>query len=192
MGFALLLVSVALLSLLALGALLFVPVMKRQRQSIAQRETLSREYAARAGYEEARNRMELPSFRLGFHETVFFERVVNGCRTEVRIRRQPDVVLTLDGRVLEGLDRQTANVRATAMDANFRRVRLARSIEVYLVESRSFAPSSAPEVRVWGVLARADRGWLQQIGLFLERGYLSERSRRPSLPGSSLNSKDAP
>ena len=119
-GFVILLVLTALLSLLALAALVYAPVMKRQKQSVAIRETLSREYAARAGYEEARNRMELPTFRLGVHETAFFEKDIDGSTTAVRIRRQPDVVLTFDGRVLEGIECQTADLGATAMDANLR------------------------------------------------------------------------
>jgi hypothetical protein len=174
-GSALTIVLIAVLILLPLSLILTAMILKWQRQSAEFRDGLSMEYAARAGLAEAFNRISAARFSLGPNENTDFEMNDAGSfQVRVRVSRTQDVILSLDGRAVEGPEASSIDLEQTAVDPDLRRVHLYRKLDVYHVEARVSSKPGWVSVRLSSILIRPEKGALQQVGLRVERGYLGE------------------
>jgi hypothetical protein len=174
-GSALTIVLIAILILLPLTLILTGMILKWQRQSAEFRDGLAMEYAARAGLAEAFNRISSRRFSLESGKSTGFEMKDTGdFVAQVRVERKPDVVLSLDGRVLRGIEASNVDLSQTATDPDLRRVRLYRMLEVYLVEARTSSRPGWVSARSRAILLRPDDGPLRQVGLRVEQGYFDE------------------
>ena len=171
-GSALLVVLVALLLLLPLSLILARMVGMWQRQSAEFRDLMAMEYAAEAGFADATTRLAARQIDLSPDESRSFAVYdLGGLSASVRVSRQPDVVLALDGSVLEGIEAKKVDLSSVGLDPDLRRVRRFRRLEVYLVEVRVSARPSLADVRLRGVLVRPQGGQLLQGGVNLDRGF---------------------
>ncbi len=176
-GSTLTIVLIALLILLPMTLILSGMILKWQRQSAEFRDGLAMEYTARAGLAKAFNQISAGSFSLEFGKNMDFEMEDAGSFVaRVRVARKADVVLSLDGRVLEELEASKVDLNQTATDPDLRRVRLYRGLEVYLVESRVSSKPGWVSVRLSAILLRPDNGPLRQVGLRVEKGYFEEEA----------------
>jgi hypothetical protein len=87
------------------------------------------------------------------------------------VSRQPDAVISLDGRVLDALEAAAADLTQVGLDPDMRRVRLFQKLEVCLVEVTVAGPGSLAGVRLWGVLVRDRGGTWRRAGLRMDRGF---------------------
>jgi Tfp pilus assembly protein PilX len=134
-GAALVTVLVAIIVLLPPTIVLATLALRWQRQSIDFRDQIAQELAAEGVLEEARARLSGSGIDLSPNEgTTFVPREIDGLDSGVRVSRAEDVVLALDGRVLEGLAATSVDLNATGTDAEGRVVYQFRKIEIYLVE----------------------------------------------------------
>jgi hypothetical protein len=180
-GVALVVVLLAILILLPPTLVLATLALRWQRQSIDLRDTLGEELAARAVLGEAVGRLAVGSIEMAPTESrTFLPQPIEGVRTDVRVTRSEDVILTSEGRILEGVEAQNADLERTGADPEGRVVYLYRRLEVYLVEvDVSRRPSLAP-VRLYGVLARLPEGTISVLGVTLDRRF--DTSRAPVAP----------
>jgi hypothetical protein len=176
-GSALVVVLVALALTLPLALLLMSTAFVAQRQARSVRDLTALDYAVRAGFGDAQARLATGRIDIAPDEASSYETIVDEITVRVRVERQPDVVLSLDGGVLEGPEARAVDLDAVGFDPTMRRVRQYRLLEVYLVESRAEG-SGLPMVRLSAVLAGAEGGPLKQVGLVVERGYFDEIERR--------------
>ena len=134
-GIALVVVLLAIVVLLPPTILLSALAIRWQRQAIDLRDGVAEEFAAQAGFEEARNRIASATFGLAPNEaTSFIVEELNELTPNVRVARGEDVVLTLNGRVLSGAVAERADLEQTGTDPEGRVVYQYRKLEVYVVE----------------------------------------------------------
>lgn len=171
-GAALVVVLVALAVLLPLALVLSQLVLMRYRQVGVFREDLVGQTAVRGALDLAMARLRSRQIVLGLDETEPFEAGKPGTwPVHVRVSRQPDAVVTLDGRLL-GPDRAFGlDLQRVGLDGEGRLVRQYRKLEVYLVEAESPARVAAPAVRLLAVVARLENGGVVCLGLRYDRGY---------------------
>ena len=136
------------------------------QQSLAFRDRIAQDLAAEGVLAEARARLSGQGMDLAPSEgATFVPRSIEGIDARVRVSRAEDVVLTLDGRVLEGLAASSADLDLTGTDAEGRMVYQFRKLAIYLVEIDVSARASLPPVKLYGVLAKLPDGSLQTLGL---------------------------
>ncbi|HEX9723857.1 MAG TPA: hypothetical protein VGC53_06200 [Vicinamibacteria bacterium] len=171
-GSALVVVLLMLLLLLPVTLILARFVMHWQGGAALFHRMTGMEYAARAGFEEAGNRLAIEQIRLDLNGSMAFEvRGLEGHTARVRVGRQPDAVISLDGRVLDALEAAAADLTQVGLDPDMRRVRLFQKLEVCLVEVTVAGPGSLAGVRLWGVLVRDRGGTWRRAGLRMDRGF---------------------
>jgi len=169
-GAALVTVLVAIILLLPPTIILASLALRWQRQSIDFRDRIAQELAAEGVLEEARARLSGSGIDLAPNEgTSFVPRRNQGLQSKVRVSRAEDVVLSLDGRLLEGLAATSVDLDATGTDAEGRVVYQFRKVEIYLVEIDVSRRASLPPVKLYGVLAKLPDGSLQTLGLTRRR-----------------------
>ena len=169
-GAALVTVLVAIIVLLPPTVILASLAIRWQRQSIDFRDRIAQELAAEGVLEEARARLSGNGIDLAPNEgTTFVPREIDGLDSDVRVSRAEDVVLSLDGRVLEGLAASSVDLEQTGTDAEGRVVYQFRKVEIYLVEIDVSRRASLPPVKLYGVLAKLPDGSLQILGLTRRR-----------------------
>ena len=169
-GAALVTVLVAIVVLLPPTVILASLAIRWQRQSIDFRDRIAQELAAEGVLEEARARLSGNGIDLAPNEgTTFVPRSIEGLDSDVRVSRTEDVVLSLDGRLLEGLAATSVDLEQTGIDAEGRVVYQFRKVEVYLVEIDASRRASLPPVKLYGVLAKLPDGSLQTLGLTRRR-----------------------
>lgn len=173
-------VLLAMMVLLPLALTLLTMVRARLQQSIDYRDLVAEEAAARAGFEEARSRLMAGGVELSPREAFSFETQVEALTTAVRIEREPDAFLTLDGRVLGPLETGEVDLSLAGYDAEGRRVFMYRKLEIYLVEATVRSRPALPGACLLAVLAREQNGAVALIGLTLERGFVEPKPARPS------------
>jgi hypothetical protein len=165
-GAAVATVLVAIVVLLPPTILLASLALRWQRQSIDFRDRISQELLAEGALEEARARLSGAEIDLAPDEgTTFVPRSARDAESHVRISRASDVVLTLDGRLLEGLAAGSVDLEQTGVDAEGRVVYQFRKIEVYLVEIDVSRRASLPPLKLYGILGKLPDGSLQTLGL---------------------------
>jgi len=169
-GTALVTVLIAIIVLLPPTIILATLALRWQRQSIDFRDRIAQELAAEGVLEEARARLSGSGIDLPPNEgTTFVPRRIDGVDSTVRVSRAEDLVLTLDGRLLEGLAATSADLEQTGTDAEGRVVYQFRKVEVYLVEIDVSRRASIPPLKLYGILARLPDGSLQTLGLTRRR-----------------------
>jgi hypothetical protein len=169
-GAALVTVLVAIIVLLPPTVLLARLALRWQQQSVAFRDGIAQEMAAEGVFEEARARLSGGGIDLAPNEgTTFVPRAASDLDAKVRISRAEDVVLTVDGRVLEGTAAGSADLEQTGVDAEGRVVYQFRRIEVYLVEIDATYRATLLPLKLYGVLAKLPDGTLQTLGLTRRR-----------------------
>ena len=174
-GSALVMVLLMLLVLLPLTLILGRLVMQWQRGATQFVSFAEQEYAARAGFEDALKRLGLNEFDLGVDESTEFKLDGIGAHgARVKVSREADAVLSLEGRVLEGIEATRADLDRTGWDHDLRRVYQFRKLEICRVEVIVPGPRSLAGVRLWGVVVRAPNGPWQRAGLRVDRGFFSE------------------
>ena len=165
-------VLLMLLLLLPLTLILSRLVLQWQRQAADFYAMTGLEYAARAGFEDAVSRLGTERIQLRPNEsTRFAVEGVGGHTAYVRVSRQADSVVTLDGRVLEGIEAAQAELDQMTVDPDLRRVHLFRKLEVCRVEVTVAGPPSMAGVRLGGVMVRATGGTWRRAGLRIDRGF---------------------
>jgi hypothetical protein len=171
-GTALVVVLVALLILTPLMLILSAMVLRWQQQAAELRDVMELEYVARSGWVSAANQLHMRNIDIPVGATATLELAeLSEFATKAQISRDPDAILSLEGRVLVGLDSRKVDLDATAIDPDYRRVRRFRRLEVYLVDIFITQRPSIPGVRLRGILIRTDDGEVRQIGLRVDREY---------------------
>ena len=85
--------------------------------------------------------------------------------------READIVLTQNGRVLEGAAADRADLELTGVDAEGRVVYKFKKLEIYVVQVDVSRRPTLPAVRVYGVLAKLPEDRIEILGTSLTRGY---------------------
>ena len=171
-GSALVVVLLMLLLLLPLSLILGRLVMQWQGRAAHFSGAAELEYAARAGFEDTIARLGTQTIDLDADRSTEFQiEGLNGRTARVKVSRQADAIVSLDGRVLEGLEARRADLDQMTLDPDLRRVHLFRKLEVYLVEATVSGPPALGGVRVSGVLVRPDDGPWLRAGLRVDRGF---------------------
>jgi len=177
-GSALIVVLLAMMVLLPLALTLLIMVNSRVRHAVDYRDLVAEEAAARAGFEEAWARLAAGAEALSPGDESSFETELEALTVAVRISREPDALLTLDGRVLALVEAAEVDLSRASYDAEGRRVFLYRKLEIYLVEATVRSRPALPAARLLGVLARQQDGSVAPIGLTTERGYFEPKKTR--------------
>ncbi|MGH9461150.1 MAG: hypothetical protein ACRD1X_08020, partial [Vicinamibacteria bacterium] len=174
-GSALVVVLLMLLLLLPLTLILSRLVMQWQRQAADFYAMTGLEYAARAGFEDAVSRLGTEKIQLRPNESTTFEvEGIGGHTAHVRVSRQADSVVSLDGRVLEGIEAALADLDQMTVDPDLRRVHLFRKLEVCRVDvtvARPPSKASMAGVRLGAVMVRVTGGAWRRAGLRIDRGF---------------------
>ena len=171
-GAALVVVLLAIAVLLPPTVLLAKLALKWHRQSLDYRDTISEEFIAHAGFEEARNRVALDGLGLAPNEgSAFVVDTLGDLQASVRVAREFDIVLTQNGRVLEGVAAQKVDLELTGVDAEGRVVYRFKKLEIYVVRVDVSRRPTLPAVRVYGVLAKLPGGSIEVLGKSSARGY---------------------
>lgn len=171
-GVALVVVLLAIAVLLPPTIVLATLALKWQRQSLDYRDTISEEFAAHAGLEEARVRVAADGLGLEPNEgSSFVVDDLGELGADVRVAREEDIVLTQTGRVLQGSAAEKADLELTGVDAEGRVVYQFKKLEVYVVKVDVARRPTLPEVRLYAVLAKLPGGGIEVLGSSLTRGY---------------------
>ena len=105
----------------------------------------------------------------GISDCVTIPQGIQDLASKARVSRAEDVVLTLDGRVLEGAAATSVDLEQTGTDAEGRVVYQFRKVEIYLVEVDVSRRPSLPSAKLYGVLGKLPDGKLQTLGLTRRR-----------------------
>jgi hypothetical protein len=172
-GAALLLVLIALVALMPMALFLSDFAWRRQRQVNARTQNVGGQAAVRGALDLAMARIQSGRIRLlGPDQSERFELEESEVRpVRVRVSRQSDAVLGLEGRVLTPEEAAEVDADERGIDALGRVVRQYRRLEVYLVEAESPARHPFGAVRLLAAVARLDSGEVVCIGVRYDRGY---------------------
>ncbi len=84
---------------------------------------MEQEYAARAGFEDALRQLGMNELKLGLDESTEFQlEGFEGHGARVKVSREADAVLSLEGRILEGVEATKADLDQIGVDPDLRRV----------------------------------------------------------------------
>jgi hypothetical protein len=172
-GAALLLVMIALAALMPLALLLSDFAWRRQQQVNARQQDLAGQAAVRGALDLAMGRIQSGSLRLhGPDQSERFElEEPEGRPVRVRVSREADAVLSIEGRLLGPEDAAMVDVDQLGIDGLGNQVREYRRLEIYVVEAESPARRPFGAVRLLAAVARLDTGETYCIGLRYDRGY---------------------
>jgi len=175
-GAALLIVLIALAALMPLALLLSDFAWRRQQQVNARQQDLGGQAAVRGGLDVAMARVQSGRLDLrGADQSEEFEmEEPEGRPVRVRVSRQTDAVLSLEGRLLTPEEAAMVDVDALGIDGLGNVVHEYRRLEVYLVEAESPARRPFGAVRLLAAVARLDTGEIYCIGMRYDRGYFRE------------------
>ena len=171
-GAALVIVLLAIAVILPPTLVLASLALRWQRQSLDYRDTISEEFIAHAGFEEARNRVTADGLGLAPNEaSSFVVDDIDDQRADVRVSRAADIVLSQGGRVLEGTAAERADLELTGVDAEGRVVYQFKRLEIYVIRVDVSRRPNLAGVRVYGVLAKLPDGSIEVLGKSSARGY---------------------
>ena len=172
-GAALLLVLIALAGLMPLALLLSDFAWRRQRQVNARQQNMGGQAAVRGALDLTMARLQAGNIVLvGPDQSARFELdEPEGRAVRVRVSREGDAILSLEGRVLTPQEAADLDLDQLGIDGLGRVVRQYRRLEVYLVEAESPARSPFGAVRLLAAVTRQDTGEITCIGLRYDRGY---------------------
>lgn len=186
-GAAILVVLLAIVVLLLPTMVLMSLAFRWQRQAIDFRDLTGSEQAAWAGFEEARLRLSGNDLRLEPGEaSVFARELPEGLRASVRVERMDDVVLTLEGRMLDSVAARQVDLEHVGVDPEGRTVYQYRKLAMYLVRSEVRRRPTLPVARLYGVVAELpDDGGLEVLGLDVRRVFDDAAPRGTDAPFGS-------
>ncbi len=172
-GAALLIVMITLAALMPLALLLSDFVWRRQRQVNARQQDLGGEAAVRGALDLSMARLQSGRLSLrGPDQSERFELEEPESRpVRVRISRQTDAVLSLEGELLTPEEAAMVDVDALGIDGFGNVVHEYRRLEIYLVEAESPARRPFGAVRLLAAVARLDTGEIYCLGMRYDRGY---------------------
>ena len=174
-GVAVVIVLLAIVILLPLTLVLATFAFEWQRLSLNYRDTISEEFAAQAGFEEARQRIAATGAHgldLEPNEgSTFVVEELEEFGTRVRVAREEDVVLSQTGRILDRAAAGKADLELTGVDAEGRVVYQYRKLEIYVVQVDVSRRPTLPGVRLYGILAKLPEDTIEILGTRLSRGY---------------------
>ena len=172
-GAALILVMIALAALMPLALLLSDFAWRRQQQVNARQQDLAGQAATRGALDLAMGRIQSGGLVLrGPDQSERFElEEPEGRPVRVRVSRETDAVLSVDGRLLAPEDAAMADVDQLGIDIFGNQVREYRRLEIYIVEAESPARRPFGAVRLLATVVRLDTGETSCIGLRYDRGY---------------------
>jgi hypothetical protein len=165
-GAALLIVVLCLAALLPLALGLSSLVLRRQRQVQAWTQESVGRLAVEGAFELARARIATGVGLRPGAATVLQVDEVGALGVTLRIRRQQDVALGLDGRIVPA---SAADLEERVIDAEGNVLCPWRRLEVYLVEARAEGPADSPDVRLLGGVARLEDGRTLSLGYRCDR-----------------------
>lgn len=169
-GAALLLVLIALAALMPLALMLSDLVTMRQRQVGGLQQNVGGQAMVRGALDVVMARLRSRQIALGSAQSAQFELEEPPRPVRVRVSREPDVVLGLDGSVSDPEDAADLDLESVGIDRVGGVVRQYRTLEVYLVEAESPARYPFAAVRLLAVVGRLDEGVLC-LGVRYDRGY---------------------
>jgi hypothetical protein len=169
-GASLILVLVALATLMPLALILSDLVLMRQRQVNRHQQNVGGQVMVRGALELAMSRLESGRIALGSAQSAEFELEEAPRPVRVRVSRQEDAVLGLDGGVIDPEDAADLDLERLGIDPVRGAVRQYRRLEVYLVEAESPARYPFAAVRLLAVVGRLDEG-VVCLGVRYDRGY---------------------
>jgi hypothetical protein len=174
-GAALLLVLIALVALMPMALFLSDFAWRRQRQVNTRTQNVGGQAAVRGALELAMARIQSGRIHLlGPDQSERFELEEPAVRpVRVRVSRQDDAVLALEGRVLTPEEAAQVDADELGIDGLGRVVRQYRRLEVYLVEAESPARHPFGAVRLLAAVARLDTGEVVCVGVRYDRGYFN-------------------
>jgi len=170
-GVSLILVLIALAALTPLALMLSNFVLTRQRQVSAHQQSVGSQAAVRGALDLAMDRLRSGEVALAPGTSSTFELETGPRPVHVRVTRDSDAILALDGRVIDPADAADIDVDQLGIDTTGGgAVREYRKVEVYHVEAESPARYPFPAVRLLAALGRLDEG-VVCLGVRYDRGY---------------------
>jgi len=169
-GASLIMVLIALAALTPLALALSDLVMMRQRQATGHRQNIGGQALVRGGLDLALARLESKQIALGPGQRAEFDLGESPRPVNVRVVRDDDTVLALDGSVIAIEDAGELDLEGLAIDPVRGAVRKYRRIEVYSVEAESPARYPFAAVRLLAVVGRLDER-VFCLGVRYDRGY---------------------
>jgi hypothetical protein len=163
-------VIIALAALVPLALLLSEFVLTRQRQAGAHQFGVGGRAAAQGGLDLALGRLQSGDIALSAGQGAAFDLETTPRPVRVRVVRESDAILALDGSVLAPEDLSPAEADRLVVDPVSGAVREYRRIEVYRVEAECPARNPFPAVRLLAAVARLD-GRALTLGVRYDRGY---------------------
>ena len=171
-GSALVIVLLAIVVLLPMTLILSKLAMRWQRQAMDFRDTIHEEFVAEAALEEAMNRIRSDTLDLApEQESQFQTAELGGLTADAFIARQPDVVLTLSGSILQGAEAADLDIDVAGVDAEGRVVYRYRKLEIYLVRVNVNRRPSLPGILLYGVVGKRQDASVELLGRRLDRRY---------------------
>ncbi|HEV7498836.1 MAG TPA: hypothetical protein VGQ33_02480 [Vicinamibacteria bacterium] len=144
---------------------------RRQRQAQAFQQNLSGQAAVRGGLDVAVARLQSGEIALGpVSADARFDLELRPRAVHVRVSRDADAVLGLDGRVIAPEDVGDLEVDKLGIDPVHGAVHEYRRLEVYRVEAECRDRYPFAAVRLLAVVARLD-GEVLTLGVRYDRGY---------------------
>jgi hypothetical protein len=175
-GAALLLALIALAALMPLALLLSDFAWRRLQQVNARQQDMGGQAAVRGALDLAIVRLQTGRVHLlGPDQIERFElEEPEGRPVRVRLSRQSDAVLSLEGRLLTPEEAAMVDLDAVGIDGLGNVVRQYRRLEIYLVDAESPARRPFGAVRLMAAVVRLDTGEVYCIGMRYDRGYFRE------------------
>jgi hypothetical protein len=172
-GAALILVLLALAALTPLALMLSEFVLTRQRQTGAYQHALGSQAAVRGALDVALGRLASGDLALDPAQTTEVELEPGPRPIRLRVSREGDVILGLDGGVTPAEDAAALGIDVGRMGIDpvgGGTVREYRLMEVYRVEAECPARYPFPAVRLLAAVGRLD-GTVVTLGVRYDRGY---------------------
>ena len=173
-------VLLAIVVLLPPTVVLMTLALRWQRQAIDYRDTIGSEFAAEAGFERSRLLLATGELRLAPHDSSTYPVVVQPeVVVRARVVRESNLVLHVDGTILEGPDADGADLELTGVDPDGRVVYQHRKLEIYVVTVDVDRRPTMAGVSLYGVIAKLPDGSLQTLGVRLSRRFAQRVRRDP-------------
>jgi type II secretory pathway component PulK len=169
-GASLIMVLVALAALTPLALALSEFVLMRQRQATGHQQNIGGQAMVRGGLDLALAGLESKQIALGPGQRRDFDLGDSPRPVNVRVVRDDDSVLAMDGSVIAIEDAGELDIDGLAVDPTSGAVRKYRRLEVYSVEAESPARYPFAAVRLLAVVGRLDDR-VFCLGVRYDRGY---------------------
>ncbi len=164
-GSALIVVLVALLVLTPLALLVSTLATSYQRRTYVFRDSLRSRYALRGGLDIALGRLRTlePPLALGSQQR-FELAEPDSLAVSVRVDRDSDAAVGIDGRVLRGRELSGVDLASVGIDGERRSARLYQALQLYVVQAETAGSASSPGMRLVASVAKTEDGEMLVLG----------------------------